>query len=469
MATTDYDVIVVGSGLAGLSAALNALESGARVLVVEATGEAGGASRLSTGFILGAGTRFQTDAGIEDSPDNFFQEYMNLQQWKIQPALIQTYCYNSAASIEWLADQGVEIVDIVPAGEERFPRAHITPGGEHIISVLEGRLQQYDSFDIALQARVNRLVRDERGISGIRVENETVTSKAVVLATGGFGSNAELIDQFYPSANSEAGGKVGYVGSRFATGDAFQLGKQIGARIVRGRGSRAPHSVFSSAYLPSFAVLVNQFGRRFQDESIGYGVGEAVLAEQPDAIAHILFDDCLKQSLRTTNDAKPYFSAGATPVLEPGITLWRSAVIDDFVERGDVLKAQSLEELAVRLNIDKTGLRGTVKRYNQHVKAGFDADFLKDPAGLRAISQPPFYSTAVRLKNFGCTGIGLGITNEAQVLHEDNLPLTGLFAAGECSGGVLGEIYYGSGASLANALIFGRIAGTNAARLAQVS
>jgi fumarate reductase flavoprotein subunit len=122
-----------------------------------------------------------------------------------------------------------------------------------------------------------------------------------------------------------------------------------------------------------------------------------------------------------------------------------------------------LEDLAKLIGVPPANLAGAVERYNGHVAAGEDADYLKKSSLLRPVSTPPYYASPLAMSVLGVTGAGIRIDQDATVLHETSRSIPGLYAAGECTGGVLGDIYVGSGNSLANCTVFGRVAGRNAA------
>jgi fumarate reductase flavoprotein subunit len=130
---------------------------------------------------------------------------------------------------------------------------------------------------------------------------------------------------------------------------------------------------------------------------------------------------------------------------------------------GKVVRADTIEELAEAIGVPPASLAGAVTRYNADVEAGKDSMYLKEPSVMRPVATGPFYAVEVRLTQLGLTSVGLRIDAGARVVGEASAPVPGLFAAGECTGGVLGDVYMGSGNSLANCLTFGRIAGRSAA------
>lgn len=145
---------------------------------------------------------------------------------------------------------------------------------------------------------------------------------------------------------------------------------------------------------------------------------------------------------------------------------WLGDNLDDSLARGQLVSADRIPDLASHLGIDPMGLAQTVSRYNGFVASGEDREYLKDPTALRTISTPPFYGAELRNGVLCLTAAGLRIDADARVLRRSGAPVDGLFAAGECCGGVIGDAYFSSGNSWADCLAFGRTAGASAARRA---
>lgn len=466
MAKTDYDVVVVGSGAAGLCAALTASDAGASVLLVDGQDTLGGSSALSGGIIMAAGTAVQKKAGIDDTPENLFHDYMLFNQYKVDPSLAKRLAYGSGPAVDWLQSLGVEYHDTLAyAAEERFPRSHVPKMmGFGVIDVLTRTTKDRRNIDIALGRRINRLIVKDGRVDGVAVDDDVVTSPAVVIATGGFGANPSMWPEHLPSV-SAAGPAAWYIGAPGAQGDAFGLGAQVDAQIVgHDRSLTLPTPDFYTnleVYFPGWLVMVDRAGNRQVDESTSYAVMQ--LRHKLYGPLCTVFD----------NDAKEAFQPGTPPAYKqifPGMeglampSNWTADIVDQMVGTGKIKKANTLDDLARLLGVSAAGLQATVDRYNGFVDAGEDAQFFKDKKFLKKIQSPPYYGAELRLGILCLTSKGLRIDADAHVLNRAGMPVPGLYAAGECTGGVLGDVYMGSGNSYANCVVFGRTAGETAAR-----
>jgi fumarate reductase flavoprotein subunit len=460
----DYDVVVVGAGAAGLCAAVTAAEAGASVLVAEASAAAGGASQFSAGLIMAAGTRFQRERGIEDGPEALLHEYLAFNRWSVETGVARRLTEEAGPTVEWLADRGVGVSDIYLSGDDRVPRGHVIDGGgAAIVACLLGAAQTDPRVDLAFGRRVDRLLTGEDGIvTGIAAGEDQVTGGAVVLAAGGFGANKELWPRYLPRA-VEAEWTF-YIGPPTSRGDAFALAGAVGAQIVghdRGLLNARPNfSQSMDSYYPGWLVFVDRQGQRFVNEMTAYSVVESTIRARGGRV-WALFDDAAKRAAvpRSTAAAKKYDMPTGTNWED-----WVEPVIDEMTGKRRVLTAPTITALAASMGAEPAVLAGTVARYNEDVAAGHDTMFEKPARVMRAIAEPPFYATELRLCNLALTGAGPRVNRDGQVLDRGAIPIRGLFAAGECAGGVLGDVYMGSGNALANAVTFGRVAGQNAAK-----
>jgi hypothetical protein len=272
-----------------------------------------------------------------------------------------------------------------------------------------------------------------------------------------------LVESHYPKA-AAAGDWCWYIGAPGARGDALALAEQADLQTIghdRGLFLLSPNfgQCIEGAF-PGWLVIVNALGRRFFDETAPYSVTEPLARSQPGPLWAI-FDTAAKQAAQPEGygDAKKQ----SLPVgfLKSN---WVEPVLDEMLSAGLVLQADSISDLAKQIGIPAENLEGTIDGYNEGVDAGGDRLFRKPARVMRRIDSPPYYATELRLSVLCLTSMGLRIDPDARVYDNRTRPVPGLYAAGECAGGVLGDIYVGSGNSWANCVTYGRIAGRSAAR-----
>jgi fumarate reductase flavoprotein subunit len=452
----DYDVIVIGAGGAGLSAAAMARKAGASVLLVEAAAKVGGSTCLSGGVFYAAGTSLQREAGVADpGPEDMYRYYMTLNQYKLEASVVRRLCFEAPAAFEWLRSLGImfRVEDLYAAGVDKIRRGHRAAGGGAAIAEgLEGSL---DGVDVVVDTRVERLLWDASGVHGIEVDGAAVRAHAVVLATGGFGASPEKLARLYPDA-TQHGDLHWYIGAQTCRGDGLDLGQSAGGVLTRpNRGMLLLTPGFVKdleSYLPGWLMMVDAHGHRFIDETIEYSVLASVVNELPRRECYAIFDEASRQSSRTT----AYRSAPS----------WTADRLEQSVADGTLLRADSLADLAALIDVPPGALEAAAARYGDCATVGEDADFFKPATMLRPIAEAPFYAARIRAAIVCWTGTGLRIDQEARVLDRSGLPVAGLFAAGETTGGMFGECYAAGGASIGNAVVFGRIAGANAAKIA---
>ncbi len=454
----DFDVIVIGSGAAGLAAAVSAADSGASVLVVEGETQVGGSSRLSGGHFYAAGTSVQEEAGVVgDNADAMFEHYMTLNQHLVDPAVVRRYCDLSAPTLEWVMGLGVKYPadQLYASGVGSTPRGHPPEGeGQEVINVLEGH-RSHKGVDLVLDARVTSLITNDEGrVTGVRIGDDEATAGAVIMATGGFGNNPEMIEKYLPQA-AATGDWGWYIGADGARGDGITLGESVGG-VVDGhdRALLLATPGFSrdlEVALPSWIIMVNQYGRRFCDETGNYTVIAGLLDKQGGPV-YAVFDEPTRAAAKRT----PLFQA-----------YWVNEVLEQKADDGRILRADSLAELAALAGIDAEGLEGTAQRYNNDVEAGEDTAFFKQ-GPLSPIRTAPFYAVEIRPAILCWTGTGLRINADTCVIDKAEKPIRGLYAAGETVGNLHGDVYVGGGGSYGPCLVFGKLAGENAAKYAQM-
>jgi fumarate reductase flavoprotein subunit len=466
----EIDVIVVGSGGAGLIAALAAQEQGARVVVAESEGVVGGASRLSGGTIMAADSSVQRAAGLHDDPEGLYEEYLLANQYGIKPGIARRVAFESGEGIEWLIALGVNFFPaIMQGGGERVPRCHVPLaelGGQHLIDVLHQRCRER-GIEIALGNRVDRLLTDGNAVVGVAIGGDEFEAGAVVLATGGFGANAELIAKHLPSL-AQHGDRVFYIGPDSSRGDGLALAEQVGGHLV---GDGLYLSLLTpqlatnetEAYLPGWLLVVDPDGRRVFDEAGPYAQIAGV-AREAGGVVYGVFD---AQTLADNGSPDlPTFKLEFPPGSPMPTSIYSTEGLMRLLDAGALVRADTLEELASRLGLEADALAGAVARYNESVALGEDRDYRKPVKFLRPVAEPPFYGMEIRPAALGLTAYGVEIDEDGRVLGPRSAAVSGLYAAGECTGGVVGTRQLGSGNMWAGCLVFGRRAGRAAAALA---
>ena len=282
---------------------------------------------------------------------------------------------------------------------------------------------------------MSALTTDADGrVTGIEIGEDRASCGALVLATGGFGANDELIECYYPTA-AAAGDWRWYIGTDGAQGDGLRLGETAGG-VIDGhdRGLLLTTPGFShdlEVLLPGWLILVNAEGRRFCNECAPYTVMAGLLQHQ-GGHAWAVFDETARAAAKPGPMSQAY---------------WVHDVLARKADEGRILRASTLAQLAARMNVDADGLAGTVTRYNADAERGQDSAFFKPPPHA-AISSPPFYGVEIRPAIVCWTGAGLRIDADTCVLNRHERPIPGLYAAGETVGNLHGDRYVGGGGLL---------------------
>jgi fumarate reductase flavoprotein subunit len=444
------DVIVIGGGAAGWAAALAAAQSGSSVTLLEKLAESGGSSALSGGCLALAGTDLQSAQGVTDSPELLFKDLCEVGQGVNDAALVRTYCDAQLDTYAWLKQAGVRFSPVIEtASGQSVPRVHTVDPAD-MVRALKAAAERSGQVDYRPGQAAAELVTDSAGkVTGVRfADGATIAaSKAVIIASGGFAKNPELLDRYAPHYAEAV-----IVAGAGSQGDGLRMATALGADLrdmdyVKGTFGKHPTDETNDHSLQAVykgAIAVNQDGQRFVDESISYKLlGDAVMT-QPWHTAYQIMD----QGIFVTGDDR--------------------VRILDFarrLEEGLFYVGETLEELAAQIEIEPEELTATVARYNGYVDAGHDPEFgrkrlVHQHGALRRIETPPFYAYPSTAVIFG-TYCGLRIDPSARVLRADGSAIAGLFAAGEVTGGFHGAAYM-TGSALGKAVVFGRIAGFEA-------
>lgn len=443
-----FDVVVIGSGGAGLSAGIMAKEAGAKTVVLEKQAYLGGNTNFASGGMNAAGTKQQLAAGVtNDSPEIFFRDTMKGGHNLNNPALLKVFTENAKYSEEWLLDLGADFCFRKGrGGGQSVARSHGpcdgSPVGPEVLRVL---LKKADSIglDIRKQNQVVDIGMKDGKISSVKVKTpkgvETLDAKAVVLATGGFGANLDMVTKYrpelkgfsttnHPGAQGEGLELAAKLGAGFT--DIEQI--QIHPTVVKKDGHLISESMRSRG-----GILLNHDGNRFCNELLTRDVVSQHVLAQKGGEAFLVYD----QSIFDSNK----LSRG-------------------YYEHGYSVKGDTLEDLAKKLDMPVENVKKTFEAYWEAHKTGVDKAFGR-PEMVIALDKGPWYAAKITPGIHHTMG-GVTIDPETHVLTKDGKVIQGLFAAGEVTGGVHGGNRIG-GNAVTDIVTFGRIAGTNAAAYAK--
>lgn len=443
-----YDVVVVGSGGAGLAAAIQAHDEGASVLIVEKMPTIGGNTIKASAGMNAAETRFQRVKGIQDSKELFYQETLKGGKNKNNPELLRRFVENAPQAIEWLATRGIMLNDITTTGGMSIDRTHRPRDGSavggYLISGLVRNVNKRN-IDVMLDTSVVDIVMNGGEVSAVNLLTEeketlTVATKSIIVATGGFSANSEMVVKYRPDL-------AGFVTTNHkgATGGGIRLLENIGAGTVdMGEIQIHPTVEQKTSYLISEsirgggAILVNQQGSRFFNEMETRDKVSAQIIALPEKYAYIVFDE----HVRAKNKAA-----------------------DEYIGRGFVTSASSPRELAKKLGLNEDAFLATLERYNGFVEKQHDDDFGRTTALRAPINAGPFYAIQIAPGVHHTMG-GVTINTDTCVLDTAHNVIAGAYAAGEVVGGIHGGNRIG-GNAVADIIIFGTLAGHQAAMRAK--
>ena len=486
--TVDADVVIVGAGGAGMTAAITAAAEGKSVVIVESQAMVGGNSVRATGGMNAGKTVYQDEnefgesAGVEKTLKTAAEKYADnetitalaktvSEQWAEyqknptgyfdsvelmeldtmiggkginDPALVETLCSNSADAIDWLDEHGITLHSVSSFGGASVKRIHrpvdaegkTVSVGSYMIPLLEENCEKA-GVQILLNTTANEILTDANGAAvGIKAtgstgETVTVNAKAVVLTTGGFGANLDMVVEYKPELKgfmtTNAAGAQGQgiemataIGAGTVDMDQIQIHPTVEANTA---------ALITEGLRGDGAVLINAEGKRFIDEVGTRDVVSAAEIAQTGSYSWLVVDQAMVDA---------------------------SSVIQGYIKKGYTVTGETYEELGKAMGVDEAAFAETMKTWNGYVEAKNDPDF-----GRTSFANPldtaPYYAIKVTAGVHHTMG-GLTINTNTEVLKEDGTVIPGLFAAGEVTGGVHGANRLG-GNAVADFTVFGRIAG----------
>ncbi len=471
--TLETQIVVIGGGGCGLAAAVAAAEKGAKVILLEKKGAPGGNSVFVVG-LFAAESPAQRRLSIDAPRDEMFKIAMDYTHWEINPRIFRAFVDKSGDTIQWLEKKGLRFDNIPPL----YPGYNIRTwhclenknAGPEIIKVLRKNCEDL-GVRLLFHCAARRILTGEKGevtgvLAAIKGKEVSIKAKNVIIATGGYGGNKELLKKYRPSYSEN----MHYLGLPHLMGDGLLMAIEAGA-ATEGLGILMLHthffpgarSVNTFTQEPSM-VIVNKNGRRFMDETITFRPTECgnAVDRQPDKCVYALFDEKIKHRIMEVGllkgdiEKKPGWAGTKLPNLDRELQLETG--------KGGVKLADSWDEIAGWMGAAPEVLKATIEEYNSFCDRGHDELFAKDRRYLQALGAPPYYAIRCYLC-FLTTAGGIRINHHMEVLdHADN-PIPGLYAGGDTAGGWQSDTYciVLSGSASGFAINSGRIAGENAA------
>ena len=491
----DADVVVIGAGGAGMTAAMTAADAGQKVVILESQAMVGGNSARATGGMNAAKTVYQDEnefdqaAGVEKTLATAAEKYADnetitalaktvSEQWAAyqanptgyfdsvelmeldtmvggkginDPELVKTLCEGTADAIDWLDENGITLHNVSSFGGASVKRIHrpvneegkVVSVGAYMIPLLQENCEKR-GIDIVLNTTVDTILTDANGaavgVSGTDKDGNTVVvnAKSVILATGGFGANLDMVTQYKPELagfmTTNAAGAQGQgiemataIGAGTVDMDQIQIHPTVEANTA---------ALITEGLRGDGAVLINAEGKRFIDEVGTRDVVSAAEIAQTGSYSWLVVDQAMVDA---------------------------SSVIQGYIKKGYTKTGATYEELAKELDVDPATFANTMETWNGYVEAKNDPDFGRT-SFANPLNNGPYYAIKVTAGVHHTMG-GVTINSATEVLKEDGTVIPGLFAAGEVTGGVHGANRLG-GTAVADFVVFGRIAGESAANYA---
>lgn len=441
-----YDVIIVGSGGAGMTAAIEAKDAGMNPVILEKMPMAGGNTSKASAGLNASETSVEKAQGVTDSNDKFYEETLKGGGGTNDKELLRYFVDHSAAAVDWLAQNDIVLDNLTTTGGMSVSRTHRPHDGSavgaYLVKGLEENISKRD-IPVFVNSDVTKINEKDGKVSGVevKIEGETkqVDSKAVVVTTGGFGANQKMIAKYRPDLKD-------YVTTNAAgsTGDGIEMISALGGALVDMDKIQIHPTVFQkTGYLVSEsirgegAILVNKEGNRFFNEMDTRDKVSAAELKQDGKYAYAIFSEGTKDKVKA---------------------------VDQYISKNMVVEADNVEELAKKLDIKPEELKATVTKWNKAVADKKDSEFGRTTGMTNDISGKVY---AIKVApGIHHTMAGVKINTQTQVLKEDGQPIKGLYAAGEVTGGLHGGNRIG-GNAVADIIIFGRQAGQESAKYAK--
>jgi len=489
------DVAVIGAGASGVSAAVTAADEGAKVIIIEKTAVIGGASNLSW-----AGKFYNSSAALENGVkvevEKEIADWIVNNHWRVDSAAIRQYVTKSGETYDWLAEKGYQTTFINFNGEQ----LHVLPSYESrqeiLIKMLKESVEK-GGGQVLTETTGKKLLTNESGdvigVSAEKADGTTVeiTAKSVILATGGYAANAEMVKEYFgfEGINGGLGQNIGE-GLKMAWEAGAKVPDNIGGQMLHQTLARATEDLkkeydpfkasypLMTTYLPNF-MNVGPSGARFRDEAATLTAVAAANTSAFNGPYHLVIVSKSQLELLEKNGMSGVNAPGL-PGMPPEFyadftdqyTLdnpWTDVqkVFDAMVENGDGYKGNTIEELVENAGMDAETFTAAYDNYMEAVKTGKDTEFGKSKDYLFPMGEEgPYYAVIAEINNLGSVG-GLLVNKDFKVLNDSRVPIKGLYAVGLESEGVLfNDTYVGNGVGIGYSFTSGRLGGENAAAYA---
>ena len=441
--TIDTEIVIIGAGGAGMTAAIMLQQAGKDFVILEKMPYVGGNTTKATGGMNASETHYQKEQGIEDSNALFAADTMKGGHALNDSSLVAVMANSSAGAIDWLDTIGAELPKISFSGGASVNRIHAPADGSgvgaYLVDRFSAKLNEL-GVKVMLETAATELLTDEDGkIAGVKAVGPdamyTINARAVILASGGFGANEAMYTTYRPDLKGTV-----TTNAPGATGDGIVMAQALGADLVdieqiqlHPTVEQTTSILITESVRGDGAILVNQGGVRFTNELLTRDAVSAAELAQEGSYAYIIFDQKLRDNLKA---------------------------VEKYVKSGITVQADTIEGLAEQLGIDPATLAGTLNDWNEIVKNQRDTQFGRTTGMKEDLTTAPYYAIKIAPGIHHTMG-GVKINTAAEVINTEGAAIPGLFAAGEVCGGVHGGNRLG-GNAVADIVIFGRIAAESA-------
>lgn len=443
------DTVIVGAGGAGLSAAIQIAQDGRKVTIVEKAGITGGNSSLASGGMNAAETKLQKEEGIPDTVELFVADTMKGGHDKNNKDLVQKMAEESSAAVDWLEELGAPLKQLKFSGGQSEMRTHAPindegksiPVGNYLVNKLTAKAKEL-GVNIIYDAKVEKIIMKDGKAAGVEAtysdgEKLTVNAGAVIVASGGFGSNKELVEKYNPNLK-------GYVSTNAKSiqGDAIAFLEEVGANFIdmdqiqiHPTVVQKDGSLISEGLRGEGAILVNQDGKRFVNELETRDFVSKEILSQKDPSAWLIVDQSMFD---------------------------QSATIAKYFDKGLLTKCDDYKALADLIGTNEENIKETIENWIETVKNNEDKEFgRKGMDKTRSdLSKPPYYAVQISPGIHHTMG-GVQVDTKSEVLDKEGKAIPGLYAAGEVTGGIHGANRLG-GNAVTDIVVFGRNAAKSA-------